>query len=129
MVKLKEIQLHPTDWKIDVWWYNVNQESTDKLDKLMTARYGIPYTEDIDGGSFVSSVDTTTKSKLKGTSRIVCVLSSLDIRIVVHESVHLMYRASSRIGYEINKDSQEWQACLMEYIVHEILDRKSYKSI
>jgi hypothetical protein len=49
--------------------------------------------------------------------------------IIAHEIIHLMYNLSDTAGLEFNKDSQEWQAYLMGYLVKNMLDFKNYTDI
>ena len=121
-MKFKEIKIQPSLWTLDV----IVGGSQKKVNKFCKKRYGInDYAE---AKNECSIVDTHKKSQLKGARRIVIIMESLkDKRCVVHELIHAMWMLAKGIGYEMNYNTQEWQAVLFEYLYAEILDKKGYK--
>ena len=61
--------------------------------------------------------------------RVVVTLASKDIVTLVHELVHVLWHASSQIGFEMEWESQEWQALLFENLFIEAKNFKSYKKL
>ena len=122
-MKFKEIKIQPSLWTLDV----IVGGSQKKVNKLCKKRYGIGDYMDSEKDE-CSEVQTHKKSELKGERRIVIIIASLkDKRAVVHELIHAMWMFAKAIGYEMNYNTQEWQAVLYEYLFHEILDKKGYK--
>lgn len=46
-------------------------------------------------------------------------LKEFDVAIAVHEITHVVFRLNKVAGLEINNDSQEWVAQMVEYIYSE----------
>ena len=124
-MKYKEIKLQPSLWTLDV----IVGGSQKKVNKFCKKRYGINDYVDSENDE-CSEVTTHKKSELKGKRRIVIIIKSLkDKRAVVHELIHAMWMFAKAIGYDMNYDTQEWQAVLFEYLYDEILNKEGYKTI
>jgi hypothetical protein len=116
----KVVDLRPfNEWKLDV--FVGGKES--QLNEIFKSRYGLEYdgTEDC-----VYSIESGTESELKGHKRIVMRVQSFDAAIMVHELLHVLWHGSKWIGYEMKYQSQEWQACMLQYLYNQCKDRNTY---
>jgi hypothetical protein len=119
----KVVDLRPfNEWKLDVFVGG----TYDQLNEVFKARYGVEY-DDTD--NCVYSIESSMESELKGYKRIVMRLQSFDISVMVHELLHVLWHGSKWIGYEMKFESQEWQACMIEYLYTECKDRKTYELV
>ena len=108
-------------WHLDV----IVSKNIQLVNRFCKHRYGI--NDYWDGKNECCTVQSGKDSEVKGHKRIVIVLESLnDKGIIVHELIHAIWYASKQIGYEMNYDSQEWQAVLFEYLFTEVTNRKDY---
>lgn len=116
----KVVDLHPfNEWKLDVFVGGGYKQ----LNEIFKTRYGLEY----DGNdNCVCSIESGIDSELKGHKRIVMRLQSFDTAIMVHELLHVLWHGSRWIGYEMKYDSQEWQACMIEYLYVQCKDRNTY---
>lgn len=121
MILFKEISIQPSKWHLDIIVCKDKKET----EQFYKDRYGIPDPEV--GENECASIDSAKKGQLKGEHRIVIHLMSLSNKsIIVHELIHALWYTSKAIGYEMNYDSQEWQAVLFEYLFREVINRKDY---
>lgn len=121
MILFKEISIQPSIWHLDV----IVSKNTRSVNKFCKQRYGID--DYWDGINECSTVQSDKDSQLKGDKRLVIMLESLNNKgVIVHELIHALWHASKAIGYEMNDDSQEWQAVLFEYLFTEVCKRKDY---
>lgn len=130
MIKLKEIPLLPSHWMLDIV---ESRKETKELHNFLKKRYAIPQHEldaleqMIDMCTWVKS---SKKSVLKGEKRILIIVSDLrKTNVLVHELVHALWYTAKLVGYEMDHDSQEWQAVLYEYLYVQATDLKSYKKV
>lgn len=124
-MKLKTIKLLPTDFYLDVWVGG----SVATLAKAFAKRYGASveyYKEDM-GINSLSTINTTNESELKGHTRFVMILQRKNNKVIVHEILHLLWHMNKRIGLEMSFESQEWQACMFDYVYAEIIDKYGYQ--
>jgi hypothetical protein len=119
----KVVDLHPfSEWKLDVFIGG----SDSQLNDIFKYRYGVDY----DGTeNCVYTIDSDMQSELKGHTRIVMRVQSFDTSIMVHELLHVLWHASKCIGFEMNYGTQEWQACMFEYLFDQCRDKKTYTEI
>lgn len=130
MILFREVRLHPTKWSLDV--FVAPYKDFDKLGQIMSKRYGAEpshYTEEMFQGNYVCHVESTDKSEMKGECRIMMQLRSFNPAVIVHESYHVLWRMQHLIKTEVNFDSQEWGAIMMEYLYENITDKKSYQEV
>jgi len=119
----KIVDLHPfNEWKLDVFIGGNYKQ----LNEIFKARYGVEY-DDTD--NCVYSIESAMESELKGHKRIVMRLQSFDTAIMVHELLHVLWHGSKWIGYEMNFNSQEWQACMIEDLYNQCKDRATYELV
>lgn len=126
-MKLKQINLLPTEFVLDVWI----EKDLDKLAKQFHKYYGASeeyYSNNLSPYQ-VSTANTTTKSLSKGHTKIIMNLKQIDGRIVTHECMHVLWHLHNITGLEMNYDSQEWQAYMIDYLYHNIMDTSNYKKI
>lgn len=118
--QFKEVRLYPTEFILDVWLCS----NLSKLVGVFIERYGGTkehYEEKLlEHEDFLTHISTTKESELKGTTRLVMVLSRKQPHILVHEIHHVLYRLSYLSGVELNEEAQEWGACLADYIFNEL---------
>ena len=124
-MKFKEIKLLPTLFTLDVFITN----NVNKLVPIFEKRYGLTL-QDMEGTQIneVSIIDSGKKSELKGHTRICLIMGSFNIGTIIHEMQHIIWKLSKLTNIELNYDSQEWQACFMEYLYSEIM-KKNYTNI
>lgn len=126
-ILFKEIKIQPSVWHLDI----IVCANPEKIGKFLNKRYGIPIHELYDK----HILDCTTVIEgMKGSDigeekRVVVTLASKDIVTLVHELVHVLWHASSQIGFEMEWESQEWQALLFENLFIEAKNFKSYKKL
>lgn len=118
-MKMKEIRIRPANWTLDLIICNDQA----KLDTFLDERYSVQ--------KLVSSLNVTTNLRLRSTGemRIVIALEKMDYYILVHELVHAMWMIGKHVGYEMNYDTQEWQAVLFEYLYKECVRIDEYKTV
>jgi hypothetical protein len=129
-MKHKEIKLLPSQWTMDV--VECANEDYEKLDVWMSKRYGIPMCELDDGHNInaVHSIESSPKSPLKGRRLILLALNDLnDDGVLVHELLHVLWHHAKHVGYNMDYESQEWQAIMIEYIFNEVKDKKGWKRV
>lgn len=118
-MKYKEIKLLPTLFYLDVFITNDDE----LLRKTFNKFYGIDTVEMIEKGitadDSVTHIKSTEESKFKGSIRIVMILRDFDSAITFHEIIHVLFRLELLSGININSDSQEWVACMAEYIYNQ----------
>lgn len=120
-LRTKEVNLWPAnEWKLDV----IVGGSFDDVNEFFKERYGLEYDHT---RNCVYTIDSGTESLLKGHTRIVMRLQSLETSVMVHELLHVLWHASKCIGFEMNAGSQEWQACMIEMLYNECKDIKTYE--
>lgn len=120
-MKIKEIRVYPSIWYLDV----IVADNQKDLDYISKKRYGIK--DDPILPNECSSIDSSKKSELKGERRVVISIKSLDdVETIVHELIYAIWHLARYIGYEIDYDTQEWQAVLYEYLYKEALDKNGY---
>jgi len=128
-MKFREIDIQPTMWKLDVI---VTKNMDRKACDFMSKRYGAnweSYYNDASTDS-VCTIHGTESSELGSRTRFVMILRGLsEKKIIVHELIHVLYRLEEHIGMEINANSQEWQALMMEYLFDETCKVEKYKTI
>lgn len=127
-IRFKEIRLLPTAFTLDVW---VGQDY-DRMAKLFKKRYGASkeyYIPELQSANFVATIHGTKKSKIGESIRIIMVLEGFSPSILVHETTHVCWHLSNVCNVELNYDSQEWHACMMETIVEACLDKKTFKKL
>lgn len=121
MILFKEISIQPSRWHLDI----IVSKSKPSINKFCKQRYGVD--NYYDGVNECSHVESDKDSELKGYKRIVVILESLNNKsIIAHELIHALWFSAKAIGYEMNYDSQEWQAVLFEYLFNEVTNRKDY---
>jgi len=123
-IQHKVIRLVPANWHLDVFLGGTK----DERNELMLSLFGIP-DELPNADDYVHVMQSTKRAQYKGHKRIILVVEKLDAKVVVHEMMHVLWRANVLIGYEMNYESQEWQATFMEYLFVEIMDKKGYMKI
>jgi hypothetical protein len=124
-MKLKTIKLLPTDFCVDVWIGG----SISTLAEAFSKRYGASieyYKEDMHINS-LSTINSSDDSELKGHTRFVMILQKKNNQVIVHEVLHLLWHMNKRIGLEMSFESQEWQACMFDYVFSEIIDNTGYE--
>ena len=120
MLKLKTIRLYPTLFDLDV----VVGGNQREVDEVFLTRYGL--TEKTSPNECMT-LYTGTDCELKRTKRIVVRLQSLSRKIIEHECIHVLWHLSQESNIEICYESQEWQACFIEYVIGEIINPKGYE--
>lgn len=120
----KTIELLPTLFKVDVW---VGKDLK-KLSEIFSRQYGASADiyEEMLSSNFVCDVFGKKGSKLGEEVRIVMVLEGFSPSVLAHESVHVCWHLSNLSGVELNYESQEWNACMMEMIMRECLNKTEY---
>ena len=130
-MKFKEIKLLPSSWILEVVHYP-HDDNEDKLDIWMHMRYGIPLIDlqrEVNGNA-CHSIESGLKSELKGSKRILVVLTTLDDPgLIVHELLHALWHYSKFSGTNMNIDSQEWQALHLEYTFNEVINPKTWEKL
>lgn len=119
MLKLKTIRLHPTLFDLDV----VVGGNQRQVDEVFLRRYGL---KEQTGKNECMTLYTGTDCELKCTKRIVVRLQSLSRKIIEHECIHVLWHLSQESNIEICYESQEWQACFIEYVIGEITNKNNY---
>lgn len=123
-VKLQTIELFPAYWSVDIWVCN----NIKHLSHCFEQRYGADnmYYFDNFQHDQVTLVNSTNKSELKGSRRIVMNVSCMHLGTILHELIHVCWYLSKYSGLKLNFESQEWHACLMERIYEKAKNKKLY---
>lgn len=125
-IKFFEVPLLPTLRTLDVFLIKeplqpgnaYSEEARRQLCGILEKRYGngFEYWYEQQGSvNEVFRIDAAKNSLLSGESRIVTILNC-DTEIIVHEAFHVLMFLSKECGVEVNYESQEWGACMLEYI-------------
>ena len=126
-MKTKTIELLPSPWKLDV----IVTSSRKKAINYQVKTYGLKKAllkEEKQHLNTVSTIISGAKTSRKGETRIVLILDSKANKgVVVHELMHVMWHMSKRSGTEMNYESQEWQALMIEHLFNKVTSRKGYK--
>ena len=117
MLKFKEIQLCPVDHKMDI----IVSEDKNDIIKFTKKRYGWKPSKREQVNDLVYYIRTGKKCGLKQQTRIVLVLRKLDIGVIVHELIHVLWLLDEHFNIEMTTNSQEWQACMMEYLYKQVI--------
>ncbi len=121
MILFKEIKIQPSEWHLDI----VVCKNKKEINQFFKKRYGID--DYYDKPNECASLDSGIDSLLKCEKRVAILLETLSNKgVIVHELIHALWHITKRIGYEMNYDSQEWQAILFEYLFTEVCKRKDY---
>lgn len=127
LIRVKEIPLLPSNWTLDIIWGGTKKQAA----QYMNRRYGAGseyYEEKMrDKTSFFTVVSATPQSLCRGESRPFIYLHKWSELTIVHELVHALWGVAWCVGYEMNDDTQEWQAVLYEYLYKHAIDRNGYK--
>ena len=126
-VKFKTVKLHPTEFSLDVWV----GDNVDFFAELFNNRYGASkeYYQNMLTLNQVMVIDSTDGSECGGERRIVLNLDSFDYVTMVHELFHVVMELSFCSGVEVTRESQEWGACMIDYLFREISDEKKYTTV
>jgi len=125
-MKTKTIRLQPSVWKLDV----IVTKSEKKAIKHQVKKYGLKKPILEEEKQHLNTVTTVYyKKKGKPTARVLMILESLEPGLVVHELTHVLWQYSKRAGVEVNFESQEWQALMMESLFNQVIDEKGYKKV
>ena len=122
-IYFREVPLLPTQWVLDVF---VGMDEG-KKQSLYNERYG-DYDNDVSCNE-VTVIHSDEDSPLKGEIRIVMSLEAFDPAILSHELIHVLWRLSRHCQTEMNFNSQEWQACMFEYLMNECLNKTKYQQM
>ena len=136
MIRLKEVKLTPTQFTLDAYIvgdrYNHNRITKEDrviLSKMFNKRYGGGFEYWHENTGEVNEVFTAhgkNGAEIGDTKRIVMVINPC-IKVLVHETIHVLWYLSRESGLDMDFNSQEWQACMGEYIFTEIKDFKKLK--
>lgn len=120
---VKTIRLHPSQFECDI----IVTETSEGLKELSMKRYGMVEEQDVIHINECSYIYTGINSDLKGIKRfVICIESLDDIRVVVHESLHLLWQYGEATKCKITTETQEWQCIFFEDIIDQILDKTGY---
>jgi len=129
MIRYKEVKLTPTLFSLDVYIvgnrYNHNRitdKDTGYLAKIFNIKYGHGYEYWYEQTKRVNEVFHVTgakKSEHQDRKRIVMVINP-HIQTLTHEIIHVLWYLADASGLDMDYRSQEWQACMYEYIFNEI---------
>jgi len=135
MIKHKEIKLLPTLFSLDVYIVGekykhnrISEKDRKVIASIFVQKYGHGYEywhEQTNSVNEVFQVTGATKSEHGNTKRIVMVINP-HIPTLVHEIIHVLWYLSKYSGLDMDFNSQEWQACMAEYIFTE---SKNFKKI
>lgn len=127
-IRFKEIKLYPTRWKLHAFYidekYNSNEYSKGTrmdLSIILNKKYGADqeyYFENAETINTVQVLESTKNSEMKG-ERIIVMIINPELKILVHELIHVLYELSNYSAIETNYKSQEWIACFNEYLFEE----------
>jgi hypothetical protein len=111
----KEVRLFPMHTMLDIWICN-NQNN---LCKQFSQRYGnsIEFWKEELGSNQVMTFKSTKDSDLKGETRIVMNITSIDLNVMVHEYNHVVYHLAAVCNFSLTDDSQEWHSYMLEYLL------------
>ncbi len=133
MIRYKEVKLIPTPFKLDVYIvgdrYNDNRitkKDRQGMAAILNSKYGHGYEYWYENTSKINEVFHTIgdkKSEHEDTKRIVMIIGPC-IKTLVHEMIHVLWYLADASGLDMDYKSQEWQACMGEYIFTEIKDFK-----
>lgn len=116
-LKFKEIQLFPTEFYLDVL---VTHQEKIALEFLQERYLDVPL-EDKEQILDTVRVLPLGRSINLCEPRIVLTLSNIkDKAVLAHEIVHIIWALSDIVGFEMNTNSQEWQAHMMSFLFREI---------
>jgi hypothetical protein len=76
----------------------------------------------------VRRITGTRKSEVKGSEHIVCIINVFRKGIIAHEIIHILFYLNEITGVQINTTSDEWSAYMVEYLLNEIMDLKTYSN-
>ncbi len=128
-IKFKNIRLYPSIQTVDVWIVNDIENLPYAFEKRYGANMEYYHNEinDIAQSSiaYVQNISGTKNSE-SNAMNIVAVFFDLKPEYIVHESIHIIAHASELVGIEFNNKTDEWLACLAEYLFIEISDIKTY---
>jgi hypothetical protein len=126
-VKFKTVKLHPTEFSLDVWI----GDSIEYFSELFNKRYGDSkeYYKETLTLNQVMIIDPTDGSECAGERRIVLNLDDFDLVTMVHELFHVVMELSFCSGVEVTRESQEWGACMIDYLFREISDENKYTTV
>jgi hypothetical protein len=129
-IRFKTLKLLPTFQVLDVWLCN---NSVD-LAECFVKRYGASleyYKRELHKSRMYSGtvrqITGTQKSEIKGNQHIVCIINVFRRGIIAHEIIHILFYLNEDTGVQINTTADEWSAYMMEYLIDEISDLKTYK--
>lgn len=116
----EEIRLIPTLFYLDIW---INWKNRKELSNAYSIRYGLDYETTYNDitESECSTIESGTKSPLKGEKRIVLVISDFNVSTLVHEIVHIFYHLNKYCKLGNDNSNQEWIAYFQEYVYDEIM--------
>ncbi len=132
MIRYKEVKLIPTLFKLDVYIvgdrYNDNRiakKDKEQLASIFNRKYGhgYEYWFEVMGVNEVFNTIGSKKSEHADRKRLVVVINP-HIETLVHEIIHILWYLADASGLDMYYKSQEWQACMGEYIFTEIKDFK-----
>ena len=135
MIRHKEIKLIPSFHKLDVYIvgnrYNHNAISKNdrkSIASIFHAKYGGGYEYWYENTKRVNEVFDTVgdKSSEHESMRRIIMIINPSIEVLVHEIVHVLWFLAKLSGLDMDYKSQEWQACMQEYIFTEV---KNFKKI
>ena len=131
MIRFKEIKLLPTEFNLHAYVVGdryshsiISNKDRRLLADVFHKRYGAEseyYYSDLDRVDSVQTLNTTVKSESKGSTTIVMVISPY-LKSLVHELIHVLWHLSHTSGLDMDYNSQEWQACMYEYLFTELKD-------
>lgn len=127
MLLNKTIKLEPTHWNLDV----IVGTDLDQIAEYFTTRYGPPKEDHRKHahGNWVTTMESSEESELKGENRIVLKLEDLKNKgIIIHELIHVLFHLQNKTAIEISYESQEWIAIFMERTWNELC-RPNYEKI
>ena len=118
----KQIQLLPTEFTLDLWICS-------DIDNLHNG-YAKKYNKSADFFKEELTHNCTYSFICNDRYRhITIAVNSLDLGTIVHEAVHSVYHLSQFCKVGVGLESQEWVACMVEYIFNHAKDFKSYEVI
>ncbi len=113
-MQTKTIKLYPTLFELD-FYLSDNRED---LIQPFIEKYGMDQSyweqELSPNASYIIDCDLG--------ARLVITMSKMDIAVLVHEVSHILDKLSKLTGLELGKESSEWKAYFMEYVVRELIN-------
>lgn len=118
MIKFKKIKVHPSNWELDI----IISKNHNQVCAFCQKKYGYDedYKKDFPPETCLT-LTSSSESETKGRRITIIYLKAKKSSVVVHELVHAMWHITNNIGYEMNYDTNEWQAVLFEYLFEQVM--------